>query len=47
VPYINLEEVDTDGAIREAAEEVSGDRSQGPQGGHGHRPVCFRSSMSR
>jgi Ferritin-like domain len=25
VPYINLEEVDTDGAIRETAEEVSGD----------------------
>ncbi len=25
MPYINLEEVDTDGAIREAADEVSGD----------------------
>ena len=25
MPYINLEEVDTDGAIREAAEEVAGD----------------------
>ncbi len=25
MPYINLEEVDTDGAVREAAEEVAGD----------------------